>query len=225
MTDGRPLSLCLCCQLNLAAMVIQMTANLDGNFDETATHLVATSIGSQKYYAALQIGIPIVTPDFIYEARQRWIEDKAINPKELLHLHSLRPFQTLRIGICGVTKPEKRQALRAKVEELGGTVAMPMTFDSGVTHLLCGTTDIKNSATLSSLYQIKAGRAGTKEERRGAEMIKCVRPCWIEDCEKVGGECKTEMMAGSNQAAHIDTDDWCPPLPLRSYSCHSRRSL
>lgn len=62
-----------------------------------------------------------------------------------------------------------------------------MTFDSGVTHLICGIADRKQSTTLDTVYQLRRGYVGTSEERKGATQLHCVWIDWVEDCDKVGG--------------------------------------
>lgn len=161
---------------------------VEGNLTESTTHLIALSPGSQKYDCALRLGLYILRPDFLFELHSRW-QDAAqdLGVDDLLSRHSLRILEGCRVGLCGIVEKSVKQRLRSTLAHMGAHVVVPMTFDTQVTHLLCGTSDRNESSTLDYVYKLRKGHLGTAAERKGGSDLKCVRLEWLDDCKRVGG--------------------------------------
>ncbi|CAO1633343.1 unnamed protein product [Sympodiomycopsis kandeliae] len=192
----------------LAHAATSLGATVDGDLTETTTHLVALSCGSQKYKFALQLGLYILRPSFLYTLHEEWQQANPIDLQSLLEHHTLPPLQGLHVGISGITDSTLKNSIKTQLKEMGAHLEFPMTFDSGVTHLICGTNDRKKSSTLDTVYQLRKGFKGTSEERKGAINLHCIWTEWITDCQSIGGclpEDKYEISSTGKKGPELTT--------------------
>lgn len=106
---------------------------------------------------------------------------------ELHNTHALKPLENVKLGLCGISESKAKRRAQDMIATTGADLVKPLTFDSGVTHLLCGTGKRSESSTLHTLYQLRKGYVGNAEERKGAKQMHCLYYDFIEDCALVGG--------------------------------------
>lgn len=136
----------------------------------------------------MRLGLYIVRPDFLLQLHERWkrADDENV-VDELLASCALKPLETLRVGMCGISEPKAKRKAIDTLREMGADVVFPLTFDTDVTHLFCGVTSRQQSSTLNTVYQLRKNYIGTAGERRGAKIMHCVLYEYLEDCRRAGG--------------------------------------
>lgn len=106
-----------------------MGAMAEGNLTETTTHLVATAVGSSKYNVALELGLPVLEPSFIYAVHDQWQQaQEDIDIERLLRKHALPPLKGYKIGLCGITDPPRKSRTRKLIKSLGAKLIVPMRY-------------------------------------------------------------------------------------------------
>ncbi|KAJ1030374.1 hypothetical protein NDA16_001283 [Ustilago loliicola] len=169
-------------------------ARVEGNLTEDVTHLIADRPGSEKYRYALELGMRIVSPDWILDVRDAWLQGEDVDAQELEQKHTLLALSNTTVCFSAVAGAERRK-LVALAKQLGATVSDELRFDGSITHLVSATADPNASSSVHHLLHFldrsRHGRNGTREQ--AASRILAVRPEWLDDCQKAGG-CLSEQV-------------------------------
>lgn len=172
----------------------ELGARVEGNLTEDVTHLIADRPGSEKYRYALELGMHIVSPGWILDARDAWLQGEDIDAEELEQKHLLPPLSNTTVCFSAVAGAERRK-LVALAKQLRATVSDELRFDGSITHLVSATADPNASSSVHHLLRFldrsRHGRNGTREQ--AASRILAVRPEWLQDCQKAGG-CLSEQV-------------------------------
>jgi DNA replication regulator DPB11 len=203
--DLAPLVGCVICttgfdetKVDLHECAVALGAKVEGNLTEGTTHLIAERPGSEKYYWAIKLGMPVVKPEWLKDLRRRWQRAEPIMFDDLVEEYRLDAFQGLTMAMAGVMDVEKRKAIRQKIKGAGGSTPQTFKLDGTFTHLLCE--ESKSSETLQVVqkYLKKAERylrraadipedAEDSSLMRAAMKIKIVWIEWLDDCLTVNG--------------------------------------
>ncbi|KAH8928428.1 hypothetical protein BT69DRAFT_1277136, partial [Atractiella rhizophila] len=123
-------------QNKLEPLVKQLGGTVQKSLFLETTHLVCEATGSEKYKSAVQNGIPTVSPTWITEIYDRWIDGETIAESEVMELASKKriPF-FLGLSICttGFSDPECSY-LKSQISQQRGSYRA--SFDAGTTHLI-----------------------------------------------------------------------------------------
>ncbi|CAM9422409.1 unnamed protein product, partial [Ectocarpus sp. 13 AM-2016] len=127
---------------DLRDKVNAMGGSFDVNLTMSTTHLLAASLDTEKYRVATGMkGVVVVRPDWVIESCRE-------GRKLPCELHSLPPFEGLRITITGLSLDRKAE-LRAMIESGGGTYMGAMEARN-TTHLVAEeATGMKYEAAIS----------------------------------------------------------------------------
>ncbi|CBQ67692.1 related to DNA topoisomerase II binding protein [Sporisorium reilianum SRZ2] len=172
----------------------ELGARVEGNLTEDVTHLIADRPGSEKYRFALELGMHIVSPDWILEVRQAWLAGEDVDAEQLEHQHQLPALSNTTICFSALAGAQRR-TLVALATELGATVSDELRFDGTITHLVSASADPNASSSVHHLLHFldraRHGRNGTREQ--AASRILAVRPEWLQDCQRAAG-CLSEQI-------------------------------
>ncbi|SPO42925.1 related to DNA topoisomerase II binding protein [Moesziomyces antarcticus] len=171
----------------------ELGARVEGNLTEDVTHLVADRPGSQKYRFALDLGMHIVSPDWIHAVRDAWLQGDDVDALQLEQQHLLPPLSNTTICFSSLQAAERRRLVQI-AHSLGAVVSDELRFDGSVTHLVSTTPDPNASSSVRHLLHFldrgRHGRNGRREQ--AAAQILAVRPDWLADCQKADG-CLSEQ--------------------------------
>ena len=171
----------------------ELGARVEGNLTEDVTHLIADRPGSQKYRFALELGMHIVSPNWILDLRDAWLSGEDVDAEQLEHQHQLPALSNTTICFSALTGAERRNAV-ALARQLGATVSDELRFDGTITHLVSASADPNASSSVHHLLHFldraRHGRNGTREQ--AASQILAVRPEWLADCQQAAG-CLSEQ--------------------------------
>ncbi|SPO19950.1 related to DNA topoisomerase II binding protein [Ustilago trichophora] len=172
----------------------ELGARVEGNLTEDVTHLIADRPGSEKYRFALELGMHIVSPEWILDVREAWLSGEDVDAEELELKHQLPALSNITICFSALGGAERRR-LVALAQELGATVSDELRFDGTITHLVSATADPNASSSVRHLLHFldrsRHGRNGTREQ--AASRILAVRPEWLGDCQQAAG-CLSEQI-------------------------------
>ncbi|PWZ02735.1 hypothetical protein BCV70DRAFT_196983 [Testicularia cyperi] len=181
-------------KVSLTHYAKELGARVEGNLTEDVTHLIADRPGSEKYRFALELGMHIVSPDWITQVRERWLQGEDVDAEALQTTYNLAALQNTTVCFAGLSGSERRR-LAILAQQLGATVSEELRFDGTITHLVSGTADPEASSSihyvLHFLQRARQGRSGTREE--AATQISVVRPEWLQDCQNAAG-CLREQL-------------------------------
>ena len=109
----------------VAAAVGSLGGRYSGNLTREVTHLVATDWGSAKYKKAVELGLEIVRPDWVYACEKAAGADGAGGGgvgAEMPSPGDFRPkyFDGYHVTVSGTLEREERETLRKEVEGAGG---------------------------------------------------------------------------------------------------------
>ncbi|SPO20864.1 related to DNA topoisomerase II binding protein [Ustilago trichophora] len=171
----------------------ELGARVEGNLTEDVTHLIADRPGSEKYRFALELGMHIVSPEWILDVREAWLSGEDVDAQDLERKHQLPALSNITICFSALGGAERRR-LVALAQELGATVSDELRFDGTITHLVSATADPNASSSVRHLLHFldrsRHGRNGTREQ--AASRILAVRPEWLGDCRQAAG-CLSEQ--------------------------------
>jgi hypothetical protein len=170
---------------HVRSAVTQSGGTYSGSFSQQSHALVARSVGSEKYFAAVQWGVPVVRPEWVLDScAQGRLLDKAP--------YTVRPLEGLHVCVTGIgsgSDPSRRLALVASIEHLGGHYSGAL-LRFKTTHLVAERLD-GEKVTAARLWSADA--RGGPEPRDGAEqfeqrdiLVKIVSPAWVEACAAQG---------------------------------------
>ncbi|GAC95611.1 hypothetical protein PHSY_003187 [Pseudozyma hubeiensis SY62] len=166
----------------------ELGARVEGNLTEDVTHLIADRPGSEKYRFALQLGMHIISPNWILDVRQAWLAGDDVDAEQLEHQHRLPALSNTTVCFSALTGADRRNCV-ALAREMGATVSDELRFDGTITHLVSATADPNASSSVHHLLHFldrsRHGRNGTREQ--AASRILVVRPEWLTDCQKAEG--------------------------------------
>lgn len=171
----------------------ELGARVEGNLTEDVTHLIADRPGSQKYRFALDLGMHIVSPDWIHAVRNAWLQGDDVDAHQLEQQHLLPPLSNTIICFSSLQATERRRLVQI-AHSLGAVVSDELRFDGSVTHLVSTTADPNASSSVRHLLHfLDRGRHGRngRREQAAAQML-AVRPDWLADCQKANG-CLSEQ--------------------------------
>ncbi|SNX81602.1 related to DNA topoisomerase II binding protein [Melanopsichium pennsylvanicum] len=172
----------------------ELGARVEANLTEDVTHLIADRPGSEKYRFALELGMHIVSPEWIHDVRDAWLAGQDVDAQELEDRHQLPALSNTTICFSALGGTQRR-ALVALAKQLGATVSDELRFDGTITHLVSATADPNASSSVHHLLHFldrsRHGRNGTREH--AASRILAVRPEWLDDCHKAQG-CLSEQI-------------------------------
>ena len=119
-----------------SAIVKALGGRYSGDLTREVTHLVATEWGSPKYKKAVELGLEIVRPEWVYACEE--ISAGTASPIEAPAEGRFRPlyFEGFKVTVSGAMEREERSILQAEVEGAGGTWLPALTPD---THPLAAT--------------------------------------------------------------------------------------
>ncbi|KAI3481264.1 hypothetical protein L1887_56481 [Cichorium endivia] len=118
----------------------ELGARVEGNLTEDVTHLIADRPGSQKYRFALDLGMHIVSPDWIHAVRNAWLQGDDVDAHQLEQQHLLPPLSNTTICFSSLQATERRRLVQI-AHSLGAVVSDELRFDGSVTHLVSTTAD------------------------------------------------------------------------------------
>lgn len=203
--DLAPLVGCVICttgfdetKVDLHECAVALGAKVEGNLTEGTTHLIAERPGSEKYYWAIKLGMPVLKPEWLKDLRRRWQRAEPIAFDDLVEEYRLDAFQGLTMAMAGVMDVERRKAIRQKIKGAGGSTPQTFKLDGTFTHLLCEETKASETLQVVQRYLKKAERylrraADIPEDAedaslmRAAMKIKIVWIEWLDDCLAVNG--------------------------------------
>ena len=106
-----------------------MGGSIDGNLKSSATHLIANSSISLKYYVARhKLAIKIVKPQWALDC---WKYNKLLPEDDYL----VQPMEGVRVCVTGIL-PNERERVKTLTEKKGGIFLS--SLDLSCTHLICG---------------------------------------------------------------------------------------
>lgn len=171
----------------------ELGARVEGNLTEDVTHLIADRPGSEKYRFALELGMHIVSPNWIVQVRNAWLSGEDVDAEHLEQQHQLPALNNTIICFSALGGSERR-TLVALAKALGATVSDELRFDGTITHLVSATADPNASSSVHHLLHFldrsRHGRNGSREQ--AAARILAVRPEWLTDCQQAAG-CLSEQ--------------------------------
>ncbi|PWN33525.1 uncharacterized protein FA14DRAFT_173318 [Meira miltonrushii] len=203
--DLAPLVGCVICttgfdetKVDLHECAVALGAKVEGNLTEGTTHLIAKQPGSEKYYWAIKLGMPVLKPEWLKDLRRRWQRAEPIMFNDLMEEYRLDAFQGLTMAMAGVMDVEKRKAIRQKIKGAGGSTPQTFKLDGTFTHLLCEESKASETLQVVQRYLKKAERylrraadipddAEDAPLMRAAMKIKIVWIEWLDDCLAVNG--------------------------------------
>ncbi|OAJ38315.1 hypothetical protein BDEG_22262 [Batrachochytrium dendrobatidis JEL423] len=107
--------------------VIELGGKFTGSFTTHVTHLISSSTSTDKYKVALELGVPIISP--------QWVSClESNNDIEPFNNYLLPPFKGILVCVSGFPT-EVRQEIEQRVMELGGAFTLVLSKDC--THLIC----------------------------------------------------------------------------------------
>jgi hypothetical protein len=155
-----------------------------GSFSSQSHALVAHTVGSDKYCAAVQWGVPVVRPEWVLEScAQGRVLDKAP--------YAVRALEGLHVCLTGIgsgTDPSRRLALVATIEHLGGHYSGAL-LRYKTTHLVAERLDGEKVAAARLWSADARGGPGPRPEppeQLRDIVVKIVKPEWIEACAAAG---------------------------------------
>lgn len=215
--DLAPLVGCVICttgfeetKVDLHECAVALGAQVEGNLTEGTTHLIAERTGTEKYYWAIKLGMPVLRPEWLKDLRRRWQKAEPIMFDDLVEEYRLDTFQGLTMAMAGVMDVEKRKAIRQKIKGAGGSTPQTFKLDGTFTHLLCEESKTSETLQVVQKYLKKAERYLRRAEdipedaedaslMHAALKLKIVWIDWLDDCLSVNG-CINEKHYQINQA-------------------------
>lgn len=203
--DLAPLVGCVICttgfdetKVDLHECAVALGAKVEGNLTEATTHLIAERPGSEKYYWAIKLGMPVLKPEWLKDLRKRWQRAEPIMFDDLVEEYRLDAFQGLTMAMAGVMDVEKRKSIRQKIKGAGGSTPQTFKLDGTFTHLLCEESKASETLQVVQKYLKKAERylrraADIPEDAedaylmRAAMKLKIVWIEWLDDSLSVNG--------------------------------------
>jgi hypothetical protein len=154
-----------------------------GSFSLESRALIARTVGSDKYCAAVQWGVPVVRPEWVLDScAQGRILDQAP--------YAVRALEGLHVCLTGIgsgSDPSRRLALVATIEHLGGQYSGAL-LRYKTTHLVAERLDGEKVAAARLWSADARGGPGPLPEPPELRdiVVKIVKPEWIEACAAAG---------------------------------------
>ncbi|KAL7422194.1 protein kinase activating protein dpb11 [Cryptotrichosporon argae] len=161
------------------------------------THVIAAGYTTDKYFYAIENGIPVMAPDWIHDSYNKWEAGEEVDMEQSIEMFRLQPFFGLTIAVTGVDNIERRKQIVAQIRAHGGNYSKDL--DRNCTHLVSAhwTLDPKGRSSDKVKWALKElgerdakRRAGKRVEER--ESIKIVYEEWLWDCIAYKGRWKEE---------------------------------
>ncbi|KAH6909345.1 hypothetical protein BKA70DRAFT_1278254 [Coprinopsis sp. MPI-PUGE-AT-0042] len=147
---------------------------------DCVTHLIALGPGSAKYSCALARKIPILSPDWILESYQDWLQGGDVDLEESVQRHRLPIFRDVVLCFSGITDSHRRAQIMKIVNENGGTFTK-LERPVRVTHLLCSGDEQTDKMKMAERFNAK-----------GEARIHLVWEEWFWDSLDFGGRFEEE---------------------------------
>ncbi|KAI8901285.1 hypothetical protein BC833DRAFT_655593 [Globomyces pollinis-pini] len=119
---------------------------LSRHFTNHVSHLIAINAGSEKYWAAKRLQIPIVTPDWLFKVKNDNLTLKQAT--EIIGDYSIKPLSGLVISTTGFKSVELDEIVQI-IGKYGGTYQANMSITA--THLIAKS--LNTSAKLTAAKQ------------------------------------------------------------------------
>ncbi|XP_071515470.1 DNA topoisomerase 2-binding protein 1-like isoform X2 [Panulirus ornatus] len=177
-------------KVEIQMLVERMAGIYSNNFHEGVTHVVAKSVGSKKYFVAVQHDIPIMTGEWVKAVwsavSQDFREDILATDQQFLS-YACPVFKGLVICVSQMQRKEK-EALKKIIEENGGTYSAAL--EMSVTSLL-----------------IIPSPEGDKYTHACNWRIQCLTPDWIYDSVEQGSALSMEGYRVKKRGASTPNDE------------------
>ncbi|KAI0079135.1 hypothetical protein K474DRAFT_1696562, partial [Panus rudis PR-1116 ss-1] len=121
----------------LYKQAIELGAQSLSDLTDRVTHLIAEEPGSAKYKCALENGLPIMKPSWIYESHKVWLRGDDVDFNESVRQHRLLPFDGLTLALTGFASVARRTEIHKLVTQNGGEFVKNIERPVRVTHLIC----------------------------------------------------------------------------------------
>jgi NAD-dependent DNA ligase len=148
-------------------IIAALCCKFDRNLAKNAYVLVVKKVGSAKYLAALEFGIPMMTIEWLHDCERagRLLD---VCDSDVVSKYGVSSLTGLSVSFTGFTPPE-RSSIKSMVEQQGGAVSDGLV--EGVTSHLVVADDLNVNSNFVSKYE-------------AALMwhIKIVRHAWLKDC-------------------------------------------
>ncbi|TKA53850.1 hypothetical protein B0A53_03640 [Rhodotorula sp. CCFEE 5036] len=161
--EGKPLSGCKvsvsgCTAIkeDLWAVAVEYGAERHPGLLADTTHLVAETHDSEKYRVAMQLGIPVLKPSWLWAVRAAWVSGEPVNYQKLEDEHRLPPLAGVVACLTRFARGPYRDSLKAELVRHGATVISQLT--NKVTHLIVASPYAPHSQTPPSEKLMQAQR-------------------------------------------------------------------
>ncbi|KAJ3412381.1 DNA topoisomerase 2-binding protein 1 [Chytridiales sp. JEL 0842] len=111
--------------------IVKLGGTFCPHFTRDVTHLVSEGVGSEKYRVAAELGVPIISKDWINECYK--YRHEKIDARKLAERYAVKPFSGLHIFITGFCS-ETREEIEHTTKSLGGLFNSNLSKDC--THLV-----------------------------------------------------------------------------------------
>ncbi|CAK9780911.1 hypothetical protein CC85DRAFT_62497 [Cutaneotrichosporon oleaginosum] len=169
----------------LSKQVRALGGRIESALTVSTTHVVAPGFGSAKYLYAIEHGIPVLSPSWINDAHQRWLNGETLDVPASVEAHRLQPFIGLKIAISGIEQMDRRKRVIQLIKENGGIYSKDL--DRSCTHLVSAHNALdksKQSEKIKWALKEQGDRdAGRRRGRRyDDEDQAIVYEEWLWDC-------------------------------------------
>ncbi|GAA5985524.1 hypothetical protein JCM10908_007009 [Rhodotorula pacifica] len=161
--EGKPLagfkvsiSGCTAIKEDLWALAVEYGAERHPGLLADTTHLVTETHESEKYRVALQHGILVMKPSWLWAVRDAWVGGESIDYRKLEDEHRFRPLTGVVACLTQFARGVYKDNLKAKLVQHGATVQAQLTPE--VTHLVVASPSAPHSQTPSSDKLLQARR-------------------------------------------------------------------
>ncbi|CAL1715793.1 unnamed protein product [Somion occarium] len=201
-------------KLTLFKQALELGAQSFSDLTDRVTHLIAEEHGSAKYKCALETGIPIMHPSWIFESHKVWLRGDDVDFQESQRIHRLPIFSNVTLAVTGFEDIPKRTEIHRLVVQHGGTYVKNIERPVRVTHLLCfnshrsasGSDAVSDDPPSSSIQTAQAeeelaalretsvkARYAEKFNARKEASIQVIWEDWFWDCLACGGRWDEEL--------------------------------
>ncbi|GAA5863504.1 hypothetical protein JCM3774_006504 [Rhodotorula dairenensis] len=161
--EGRPLagfkvcvSGCTAVKEDLWSVAVEYGAERHTGLLADTTHLVAETYDSEKYRVAVQHGILVMKPSWLWAVRAAWVSGEPVDYKKLENEHRLPALAGVVACLTQFARGAHKNTLKAELVRNGATVISELTTD--VTHLIVASPSAPHSQTPSSDKLLQAQR-------------------------------------------------------------------
>ncbi|KAG9311103.1 hypothetical protein JVU11DRAFT_9012 [Chiua virens] len=121
----------------LFKMAFELGAMSTNDLTDRVTHLIADSHTGAKYTCALELKIPIMTPDWITEAHAVWLRGDDVDVEQDVTKYRLPIFSGVILCLSGIDDVQRRTEINRLVTKHQGIYLKDLERPVRVTHLLC----------------------------------------------------------------------------------------